>query len=176
MIEQRSCGLFFRVFLQIIFARPGADLHQSIRHNPCKHATPFARGGKPPKKLHFLNFWPEKSWLRPLFLIGCHPKGLLASTFLHCAETLERCMSVYDHLEFRHLKYILAIAEEGTFTAAAARLHVAQSALSRQIRELEDIVGVQIFEPGSSTLTSAGESLLRFAPQLLTMREELVNA
>jgi DNA-binding transcriptional LysR family regulator len=85
-------------------------------------------------------------------------------------------MSVYDHLEFRHIKYILAIAEEGTFTAASASLHVAQSALSRQIRELEDILGVQIFEPGSSSLTGAGESLLRFAPQLLSMRVELVNA
>jgi DNA-binding transcriptional LysR family regulator len=85
-------------------------------------------------------------------------------------------MSFYDHLEFRHLKYILAIVEEGTFTAAAAKLHVAQSALSRQIRELEDILGVQIFEPGSSTLTNAGESLLKFAPQLLEMRKELVDA
>ena len=85
-------------------------------------------------------------------------------------------MSVYDHLEFRHLKYIVAIAEEGTFTAAAARLHIVQSALSRQIRELEDVLGVQIFEPGGATLTSAGESLLRFAPQLLDMRVELVNA
>ena len=85
-------------------------------------------------------------------------------------------MSVYDHLEFRHLKYIVAIVEEGTFTAAAARLHIVQSALSRQIRELEDVLGVQIFEPGSATLTSAGESLLRLAPQLLDMRVELVDA
>jgi len=85
-------------------------------------------------------------------------------------------MSVYDHLEFRHLKYIIAIAEEGTFTAAAARLHIVQSALSRQIRELEDILGIQIFEPGSSTLTSTGESLLGFTRQLLDMRVELVDA
>jgi DNA-binding transcriptional LysR family regulator len=85
-------------------------------------------------------------------------------------------MSVYDHLEFRHLKYILAIAEEGTFTAAAARLHIVQSALSRQVRELEDVLGVQIFEPGGSALTHAGESLLKLAPQLLEMRVELVNA
>jgi DNA-binding transcriptional LysR family regulator len=66
-------------------------------------------------------------------------------------------MSVYDHLEFLHIRYIIAIAEEGTFTAAAARLHIVQSALSRQIRELEDVLGVQIFEPGTATLTSAGE-------------------
>jgi DNA-binding transcriptional LysR family regulator len=89
---------------------------------------------------------------------------------------MEQSMSVYDHLEFRHLKYIMAIVEEGTFTAAAVRLHIVQSALSRQIRELEDILGVQIFEPGSATLTSAGESLLRLAPQLLDMRAELIDA
>jgi DNA-binding transcriptional LysR family regulator len=85
-------------------------------------------------------------------------------------------MSVYDHLEFRLLKYIVAIAEEGTFTAAAARLHVAQSALSRQIRELEDIWGIQIFEPGGSTLTATGESLLGFARRLLDMRDEVITA
>ena len=36
-------------------------------------------------------------------------------------------MSIYDHLEFRHLRYIVAIAEAGTFTAAALRIPVAQS-------------------------------------------------
>ena len=39
-------------------------------------------------------------------------------------------MSIYDHLEFKHFKYIVAIAEAGTFTAAAVRLPLAQSALS----------------------------------------------
>jgi DNA-binding transcriptional LysR family regulator len=78
-------------------------------------------------------------------------------------------MSVYDHLEFKHLKYIVAIAEEGTFTAAAARLPLAQSALSRQISEMEDALGVQLFDRsrGGSTLTDAGEALLRFARELL---------
>ena len=55
-------------------------------------------------------------------------------------------MSIYDHLEFRHFKYIVAIAEAGTFTAAAIRLPLAQSALSRQISEMEDALGVHIFD------------------------------
>ena len=89
-------------------------------------------------------------------------------------------MSVYDYdrLEFKHFKSIVAIAEEGTFTAAAARLRIAQSALSRQIGELEDAFKIQIFERdrAGSTLTPAGESLLRFARELLQTRIEVVNA
>jgi DNA-binding transcriptional LysR family regulator len=87
-------------------------------------------------------------------------------------------MSIYDHLEFKHFKYIVAIAEEGTFTAAALRIPLAQSALSRQISEMEDTLGVQIFDRtrGGSTLTDAGESLLRFARELLQTRVEIVNA
>jgi DNA-binding transcriptional LysR family regulator len=87
-------------------------------------------------------------------------------------------MSIYDHLEFRHFKYIVAIAEAGTFTAAAARLLLAQSALSRQISEMEDALGVHIFDRsrGGSTRTDAGESLLGFARELLQTRIEIVNA
>ena len=87
-------------------------------------------------------------------------------------------MSIYDHLEFKHFKYIVPIAEEGTFTAAAIRLPLAQSALSRQISEMEDALGVQIFDRsrGGATLTDAGESLLRFARELLQTRIEIVNA
>ena len=87
-------------------------------------------------------------------------------------------MTVYDRLEFKHLNSIVAIAEEGTITAAAARLPLAQSALSRQISELEDAFKIQIFERehGGSTLTAAGESLLGFAHHLLKLRIEVVNA
>jgi molybdate transport repressor ModE-like protein len=71
-------------------------------------------------------------------------------------------MSVYDHLEFKHLKSIVAIAEEGTITAAATRIALAQSALSRQINELEELLHIKIFERdhGGMMLTPAGESLL----------------
>lgn len=86
-------------------------------------------------------------------------------------------MSIYDNLEFKHLKAILAITDAGTFTAASEQLHVAQSALSRQISELEDALSIQIFErgPSGTHLTPAGESLSKFARQYLQARKELVD-
>lgn len=87
-------------------------------------------------------------------------------------------MSIYDYLEFRHLKYIVAIAEEGTFTAAAHRLPVAQSALSRQIGEIEEFYGIQIFDRthGRTRLTATGETLLSFARQMLEARAEFIES
>lgn len=95
-------------------------------------------------------------------------------------------MNVPDHLEFRHLKYIIAVAETGSFTAAALKLHVAQSAISRQIGEVEDIYNIQIFQRTEAKgraklhriakLTQAGESLLRFAYELLETRLEVIES
>ena len=87
-------------------------------------------------------------------------------------------MSVYDYLEFKHLKSIIAIAEAGTITAASTRIALAQSALSRQINDLEEALHVQIFERDrvGMTLTPAGESLVRFGRQLLQTRIDLVTA
>ena len=50
-----------------------------------------------------------------------------------------------DILEFRHLKYIVAVAEEANFTRAAERLFLAQPSLSKQIKDLEDVIGFPIF-------------------------------
>lgn len=87
-------------------------------------------------------------------------------------------MNVYDYLEFKHLKNIIAIAEEGTITAASTRIALAQSALSRQINDLEEALHIQIFERDrvGMTLTPAGESLVRFGRQLLQTRIEVVSA
>jgi DNA-binding transcriptional LysR family regulator len=89
-------------------------------------------------------------------------------------------MSIYDHLEFRHLKYIVAVAEQGTFTAGALSVPVAQSALSRQIADIEQIYNIQIFERArggtGANLTPAGEALLTFARQLLQTRTEIIEA
>lgn len=68
-------------------------------------------------------------------------------------------------MESRQLRYFCEIAEAGSFTAAALRLHIAQPALSRQIAALERDLGAPVFQrgPGGIRLTSHGEILLRHA-------------
>jgi DNA-binding transcriptional LysR family regulator len=69
----------------------------------------------------------------------------------------------------RQLEYVVAIAETGTFTAAAERCHVAQSALSHQISSLERHLRARLFERSSRSvrLTEAGRSLLPVARRVL---------
>jgi DNA-binding transcriptional LysR family regulator len=85
-------------------------------------------------------------------------------------------MSVSEYLDFRLLKYIVAVAEEGTFTAAAARLNLSQSALSTQIRLLEENLGVKIFDrERGTTLTAEGKVLLRYGREGLKTRDHVVE-
>ena len=53
---------------------------------------------------------------------------------------------MYPGVELRLYRYVVVLAEELNFTRAAARLHVAQPSLSKQIRELENYLGAQLFE------------------------------
>ncbi len=69
-------------------------------------------------------------------------------------------------MELRHLRYFVAVAEEGSLTTAAERrLHTAQPSLSRQIRDLELEVGVRLLERGARgvALTAAGRVFLDHA-------------
>jgi len=72
-------------------------------------------------------------------------------------------------LEVRHLKLVQAIAEEGTVTRAAARLHLTQSALSHQLRHVEERLATRIFvrRRKRMILTHTGERLLRSAATVL---------
>jgi DNA-binding transcriptional LysR family regulator len=74
-------------------------------------------------------------------------------------------------MELRQLECFLAVVDEGTFTAAAARLHVVQSAVSTTIKMLERSLGVAVFDrgPGRPVLTDAGRRLLPPARQLLEL-------
>src|ERR1051325_974062 len=72
-------------------------------------------------------------------------------------------------MDIRQLKAFVAIAETGTFTAAAARVHVTQAAISMQIRQLENETGARLFvrAPRKVILTEAGETLLERAYVIL---------
>ena len=72
-------------------------------------------------------------------------------------------------MELRHLRYFVTVAEELHITRAAARLHIAQQALSTQIRNLEMELGFDLFlrESKGVTLTAAGHSFLEGAKQTL---------
>lgn len=73
-------------------------------------------------------------------------------------------------MEFRHLNYFVAVAEESSFSKAARRLHIAQPPLSMQIRALEEILGAQLFDRSQRpiTLTPAGAAFLQDARRILT--------
>lgn len=64
-------------------------------------------------------------------------------------------------MDFRDMKNFYAIVEEGNISNAAKRLNIAQPPLSKQMKQLEDNLGVQLFERGSRRirLTEAGHLL-----------------
>jgi DNA-binding transcriptional LysR family regulator len=72
-------------------------------------------------------------------------------------------------MELRHLRYFVTAAEELNFTRAAARLHVSQPPLSRQIQDLEREIGAMLFDRSNNKLqlTHAGKAFLESAKQIL---------
>ncbi|WP_421789122.1 LysR family transcriptional regulator [Hyphobacterium sp.] len=79
-------------------------------------------------------------------------------------------------LNFNHLRYFWAVAREGRLTAAAARLNISQSALSTQIKTLEDRIGQALFERRGRRLilTRAGQIAFEYAETIFSAGEELL--
>jgi len=80
-------------------------------------------------------------------------------------------------MELRHLRYFAAVAAHGSFNRAAQNLHLTQPALSRQVKDLEDEIGVPLLLRGKNavTLTDAGELFYEDARDLLSRADQAVQ-
>ena len=78
-------------------------------------------------------------------------------------------------MEIRHLRYFVTVAQERNFTRAAEKLHIAQPPLSRQIQQLEEEVGMVLFDRDSRPLrlTEAGRLFYEHAAQVLERFDDL---
>src|SRR5205085_3991040 len=80
-------------------------------------------------------------------------------------------------IELRHLRYFLAVADELNFSRAAKSLHIAQPALSSQIRAFETQLGCRLFERTTRRveLTPSGEMLLEDAREIVSRADQTVS-
>jgi DNA-binding transcriptional LysR family regulator len=81
-------------------------------------------------------------------------------------------------MEMRQLEYFVAVAEEANFTRAAERVHISQSGVSAQIRQLEQDLGVTLIDRSgrTATLTTAGAAALEHARAVLASADALRQA
>lgn len=79
-------------------------------------------------------------------------------------------------MELRHLRYFVAVAQKGSFSAASRTMHVAQSAVSEQVANLEEEIGVPLLDRSNRkpALTAAGKAFFDEASRLLAAAENAV--
>jgi DNA-binding transcriptional LysR family regulator len=85
--------------------------------------------------------------------------------------------NLFRHINLTTLQLLVAVSEEGTLTRAAAREAIAPSAVSKRLVELEQTLGVTLFERQSKgmALTAAGETMLHHARQMLLNAEHIAT-
>ncbi|HKS15536.1 MAG TPA: LysR substrate-binding domain-containing protein [Pseudomonas sp.] len=76
------------------------------------------------------------------------------------------------------LRAIIVVADCGSFTTAASRLHSTQSTISQKVRRLEDMVGHRLLVRGNRDVlpTDAGQTLLGYARHMLTLNDQMLEA
>lgn len=82
-----------------------------------------------------------------------------------------------DWLNYHHLRYFHAVAREGSLARAAEKLRVSQPAISEQIHDLEDALGVKLFERDGrgNKLTDSGRLVLGYAEEIFALGQEMLN-
>jgi len=82
-----------------------------------------------------------------------------------------------DLVEFRHLKYIVAVAETASITKASERLFLSQPSLSKQIKDFEEFIGFPVFVRNREGVvtTSAGQVVIAYAQEALSTRDEILD-
>jgi len=82
-----------------------------------------------------------------------------------------------EQLNFHHLRYFWAVAKDGNLTRTAARMRVAQSALSSQIQQLEGQLGIELFvrDGRRLQLTEAGKITLDYAEQIFNAGSQMIS-
>jgi DNA-binding transcriptional LysR family regulator len=79
--------------------------------------------------------------------------------------------------DLRQMRYVVAVAQERNFTRAAERLHVAQQALSQQVRAVEEMLWVQLFDRAARPvkLTAAGEVFVQEAKRAISVSQRVLE-
>jgi LysR family transcriptional activator of nhaA len=86
-------------------------------------------------------------------------------------------MALMAALNFKHLRYFWMVAKSGTIARACEQLHLTPQAISGQLRELEEALGVELFRRAGRglELTDVGRRILSYAEEIFALGDELLD-